>query len=37
MIQQGEIKDAKTMVGFMTWQRYYKGKRARKSKVSIKE
>lgn len=26
MIQHGQIKDAKTMVGFMTWQRYYKGK-----------
>jgi ADP-ribose pyrophosphatase len=26
MIQRGGIKDAKTIVGFMTWQRYYKGK-----------
>ncbi len=26
MIQSGKIKDAKTMVGFMTWQRYYKSK-----------
>jgi len=26
MIQRGQVKDAKTMVGFMTWQRYYKSK-----------
>ena len=26
MIQRGGIKDAKTIVGFMTWKRYYKGK-----------
>jgi ADP-ribose pyrophosphatase len=26
MIQSGEIKDAKTMVGFFAWQRYMKNK-----------
>jgi len=26
MIQRGQVKDAKTMVGFMTWERYYKSK-----------
>jgi ADP-ribose pyrophosphatase len=35
MIQQGEIHDAKTMIGFLTWKRYHTGKRSKKSKVNI--
>lgn len=29
MVAEGQIKDAKTMIGFLTWRRYHVGKRAK--------